>query len=143
MMIEAPSSIVGTPDSASTRPTSWRLARCAERPGIPSEAAEVDDAPDPRGLRRAAEARGGLAVAAPEPTVYVHGVHQIERRLDVRQGRGQRGRVGDVTAHDSGGCSDPWGQHVGSPCQAPDALYALLQRVQEPAADIPRCAGQE
>ena len=31
MMIEARSSIVGTPDSRRSRPTSWRVSRCDER----------------------------------------------------------------------------------------------------------------
>ncbi len=108
-----------------------------------AEAAEVDDLPHPRGAGRLAEVPGGEAILLLERGARRHRVDQVVRRVDARERRVERLPPQAVARDDLGARGDPGGEALRPPGEAANAVSALRERAQEPAADVAGRARQE
>ena len=110
---------------------------------FPAQPAQIDDALDPRGLRRLAEAPCRLPVHRFERAARAHRVDEVIGRLDPAQGGVETRPFQDVPGDDLGRRPHLPLKNFWTPGQAAHAVSLALERPQEMSADVPAGAGEE
>ncbi len=101
------------------------------------ESAQVDDPPDPGGVRLLGEDPGGPAVGVLEARAGAEGVHQVVGHVDPAHGLGDGRGVRDIAAHRLDVLRPGMiAQLAGGAGQTPDPVTGPQQLRHQPAADV-------